>query len=853
VNELWHDLMIAVRGLAHRRSLALGITLTIGLGIGATTTIYGIVDGVVLRPLPYADPGRLVALGMTSEGSGSVDPETGLQALARISTIHVEGLRERALSFQALGALQPFELVVSESGADEVRVPAARFSAEIFQLLAISPALGRTFLPEEFAPVDPGAGAGPGVAMISHGYWQRRYGGDPNVIGRPLEAAGAANPTAGSEIVGILPQGFVAPETFFPKGSEPDVVIPLPPPTVVRDAGRVMVAAQSGFGVGRLAPGVTVDQARREAERLAPEVAEASPIRAQGSENANIGVNGLHEQTIGDAGRSLWIFLGAAGLLLLLSILNAATLLLARTLDRGQELGVRTALGAGRGRIVRLLLGEAGVLAVVGGLLGVLFAYAGIGMFLRFAPENIPRLGTVAVNGRVLVAALAVSLGSGLLVGLLPALRTTARAPWERLQKGARSIADSRSVLRSSLIGGQLALAVVLLSGAALLFGSFMRVRSADPGFEVEGLMSMSRSAAGPIQVTRTTGPGGVVQTTGPTIWDRWDPVIAQISSVPGVQSAVGASDLPFQPPSWAPRILLPEDDPETVREGIAGYAVTPGFFEGMGIEIRQGRGIEAADAVDAERVAVVNEAFVRTFFEGRDPLDLVVRRETAGILATGELVPLRIVGVVEDVVQGSASDGPRPAVYIPHTQADVAQLMAWNVAFRTDRPLEGVAAELRGLLQGPQGEPPRDLAPMSDRIAATHVTPRFQAMLIGSFASVALFLAAMGLYGSLAQAVRWRQREIGVRMALGADRPALLRMVLRDGMRLSGAGLLVGLFATVAMSRVLASLLYDIEPTDPATLLVVATILILVSVAASLAPARRATAVDPVRVLKSE
>ncbi|MEX1257789.1 MAG: ADOP family duplicated permease [Gemmatimonadota bacterium] len=845
MSETLHDLRIAVRSLLHRQSLALGVVLTMGLGIGATTTIFGIVDGVVLKPLPYDDPGQLVVVG---EGAESVDPETGLQSLNASSTLNLQALRERARSYALLGALQALdEFVVSEEGAAfEQRVPAARFSEEVFQILGLSPALGRTFVPEEYAPAGPTTGPGASVAMISYGYWQARYGGDPDVIGRPLETGAVADARASSIIVGVIERGFVAPESFFPSGSEPDVILPFPPGSVVREGGMVRVTAQSAFGIGRLRPGTTVAAARIEAERLSPEVAAAAPFRIQGASTPTIGVNGLHDQTVGGAARSLWIFLGAAGLLLLLSILNAATLLLARTMDRGQELGVRTALGAGKGRIVRLLIGEAGLLTFVGAVIGIVLAYGGIEAFLRFAPPDVPRLGTIAVSLRVLGAAVGISVAAGLLMGLLPALRVTARAPWERLQRGARSIAESRSRLRTGLIGGQLGLAMVLLSGAALLFGSFMRVRNADPGFVTEELFTTSGSV-GPIQITRTG------QASRTTIWEQWDPVLDRISALPGVESVVAASNLPFQAPSWAPRVFLPDDDPETIREGITGYAVTSGFFGAMGTEVRRGRGIEAQDGPDDELVVVVNEAFVRTQLGGRDPLDMVLRRETTGLGTTGEIVAMRVIGVVEDVVQGRAADGVRPAIYIPYRQADMTQLIAWNIALRSTRSLESLRPELDAALAGVSAQPGRDLATMSDRIAATHVTPRFQAMLIGGFAFVAVFLAAMGLYGSLAQSVRWRQKEIGIRMALGADRESVLSLVLKDGLRLALAGLAVGMAVTLASSRVLASQLYEIEPTDPVTLLGVAIVLTLVSVAACLAPARRATSVDPVRVLKSE
>ena len=478
---------------------------------------------------------------------------------------------------------------------------------------------------------------------------------------------------------------------------------------------------------------------------------------------------------------------------------------------------------------------------MIGGALGVLLTYGGVEAFLRYAPSSIPRLSTVAVDGRVLVVAAVISLGTGITAGLLPALRLTRGGRLEHLQGGGRSVAEPTSGLRMALIGGQLGLAVILLSGAGLLFSSFMRIRAADPGFEPEGLITMT---------TESMGGGVRIRLGAP--WRLWDPVLANLGAVAGVESVAGASNLPFQNPSWAPRLLLPDDAPETMREGIAGYAVTPEYLETMGIGLVQGRGFERFDGADAEQVALVNQSFVRTQLEGRDPMNLVVRRVSETLGGADEILPMRIVGVVEDVVQARAEEGSRPAIYVPYTQADLAQIVSWWPAIRTELPAGVIVPELRRAL-AEANLVPQNLATMSDRMLVTRGTPQFQAMLISAFALVALVLAAAGLYGSLAHAVRRRQRELGVRMALGADRTAVLRMVLSQGMRVAMTGLALGMLATLGLTRVLAGFLYDMEPYDSVTLLGVATVLILVSAAVCLAPAIRATTVDPVRALKGD
>jgi putative ABC transport system permease protein len=328
--------------------------------------------------------------------------------------------------------------------------------------------------------------------------------------------------------------------------------------------------------------------------------------------------------------------------------------------------------------------------------------------------------------------------------------------------------------------------------------------------------------------------------------------VLEALRAIPGVESAAGASTLPFQAPAWAPRVLLEGDDPETVREGIAGYAVTPGYFETMGTEVRRGRGFEPVDGPDGERVVVVNESFVRTQMQGADPLGAVVRRVSEGLGSTGEVIPMRVVGVVEDMVQTRVEDGPEPAIYIPYSQGDVAQVAQWLPVVRSNLPTSTVGPELRRSLSA-LGRLTLELRSMDERMSTARTTPRFQTLLAGSFGGAAMLLAALGLYGTLAETVRRRRRELGIRMALGADAGTLLGMVTGAGMRLSLVGLGVGLVATLALSRVLRSFLYGVEPYDPLTLAVVTLVLMGVSLLACLAPARKATRVDPATVLQAD
>jgi predicted permease len=832
----WAEVSSSVRGLARHPGLALGVVLTIGLGIGATTTIYGVVDGVILRPLPYEDPSSLVAIGALAT-SGPPDPETGLQPLVEMTSDVYLRYHERARSFSEIAGMDPYTLILSAENGVEEQIPAARVTPELFELFGVSPVLGRTFAPEEFQPF-----ADADVVMISYDFWHARYGADPDVLGGFLES----NPEEGprSTIIGILPRGFQPPEAFSAAGELPQVYGPLP----IGDPGPGRVVLFPVNGVGRLAPGVTLESAREEAERLYSEIAPELVDRpSPGGARVGIGVNDLHVQTVGETGRTLWIFLGAAALLLLLTAMNAATLFLSRALDRTQELGVRVALGAGRAGVVRILLIEAGTLCLLGGALGVALAYGGVAAFLRYAPESIPRLSTVAVDGRVLAVAAAMTLATALAAGLLPALRFTARAPWERLQGSGRNTSEATSRLRSALVGAQLSLAVVLLSAAGLLFSSFIRMRTMDPGFDADRLVVVGTATRGPqrIEIGAGANPEALMA-------QSWETVRETLEAIPGVRSVAQANVLPFQAPMWAPRLFLPGDAPDVVREGIAGYVVAPGYLEAMGTRIIEGRELEAYDGPDAEPVVLVNEAFVRTQLNGGDALGVMITRNREGLRMNGQRTTMRVVGVVEDVVQARVEDGARPAIYLPYAQADLPQLGSFWTAVRTDMTADALAPQLREALTA-ANRTPRTIATMVSIMSETRATPRFQTFLIGAFAAVALLLAATGLHGTLAHSVRRRQRELGVRMALGADRRSVLLLVLAQGLRVSLVGLALGVTGTLALSRVLASFLYDMEPYDPVTLFGVAAVLVGVSALACFVPARRATAVDPVRVLQAE
>lgn len=823
IEHMARDLAVAFRGLVRRPGFTVTVAATLGLGVGATTAVYSVVDGVIIRPLPYANPAGLVTVGSVTTTPTSVATDGDVQVLGPMSMPNFVEVRKRARSFDGLAALEPIDYPLTDQGMGPEMVAAARITDGLFGLLGVMPALGRAFLPDEYS-----IGAERAV-MLGYGAWQRMYGGDPAVVGRSLDRAGV--PTT---IVGVLPEDFVAPEAYFRADEVPELWFPLPGDHnryQRRTGGNLLV-------LGRLREGATVRTARLELGSLAVDLAREYPTesaRADGSEQG-IGANSLHAATVGTTERTLLFFFGASGLLLGLSALNAAMLFLARTQERRNEIGTRAALGAGRGRIVSLLVAETTVLSLIGGAIGVGIAHQAIGAFRLYAPATIPRLSSVGVDARLLAVAAALTLLAGILAGLLPALRFTRRGEWARLQGVSRSSGSEAGSFPRFLVGGQTAAAVLSLVCAALLFSSFMRVRSVDPGFEASGILAMRLDIEGfarssPDQFT--------------SVWAAWDLALEQLAAVPGVEDVAGTSDVPYSSPTWSPRIALPGDAAQSWREGVAGYAVTANYLATMGTRVVGGRGFDAGDGPTSERVALVNESFVRNHLDGAEPLGLILRDGEGP-----DPIPIRIVGIVEDVVQARPEDGIGPAIYRPYSQV-ARQPFA---VVRSSRPLESIVPELRvAVARFNPIVPPREIATMVNRMSVTRAMPRFQALLMAAFAAVSILIAAAGLYSSLAHAVGRRRHELAVRMALGADRSTVHRMVLRQGMTVSTVGLAIGLVLALVVTRSLAGALYNLEPHDPVTLAAVAGAFLLVSLAACLGPALRATRMEPASLLRGE
>jgi putative ABC transport system permease protein len=709
---------------------------------------------------------------------------------------------------------------VDLSGENETteaeRVNSLRMSDGFVAAVGLAPVVGRAFTAEEFE-----YGAAP-VAMISDALWRRRFGGSRDVVGRTLRMEEPV------EVVGVLPAEYQA-------LGESDVYLPLR----IRPEGRAGFEDRDNFSfqaIARLAPGKTLEETRAELAGMARQVAEQYPtLRAETSVTALP----LSSVIVGErVSRGLWLFLGAVSLVLLIGCVNVANLLLARSSARQREIAIRAALGAGRGRLVRQLLTESLAIGALGGVAGVGLAYLGVRALVAGAPAYIPRLEEISVSGPVLLFALAISVLSALLFGLVPSLRASAVRPGLVSQSGARVGSGRRERLgRNGLVVTELALSVILLVAAGLLLRSFTRLKQTDPGFHTENLLTFTFGLRGD-----RYEPDGRVAAT-------YEELLRRIRAVPGVRSAAIIGSLPLGGGGfYNTRAYLAEGEPEPPAgpEVIGPWEViSPAYFETAGMRLVRGRDFSQRDDAGSPPVAIVSRAFAREMFPGQDPIGKRVRSWR------DENVYREVVGVVDDVRMYGAGDEIRPTVYVPHRQS---QWWSMAVVVRGVSDPHALVRPIRGVLRGIDPSLAMGNVQTMDEVLAQSVAPwRFGFALIGVFAALALVLAAIGLYGVLAYAIARRTREIGIRMALGAERRDIRRMVLQDAAKVIVAGLAVGGVAAFLATRAMTSLLYDTSPADPLTFAVVGLVLSGVALLASWIPARRAMAVEPVEAIRYE
>jgi putative ABC transport system permease protein len=809
MDALLQDLRYALRTLLRSPGFTLVAVLTLALGIGANTAIFSVVNAVLLRPLPYPDPDRLVMLWGTY-------PEFGQTTT---SLPDFRDWREQSTAFGELAGHVPTTSNLAIAEGEPGRVRRAIVTANFFRTLGVQPLLGRFFLPEEEQGGGESYAVGEQVAVISHGLWHSRFAGEPAVLGTEIRLHGRP-----FTIVGVAPQDFRFGETR-------DVWTPL---NLAADAGRRSEFVEV---VGRLRSDATLEQARAEMLSINRRLAEEYP-----ETNATIGVEvvPLHEQVIGGMRPALLAFMGAVGLVLLIACANVANLMLTRAAACERELAIRAALGAGRARLARQLLTESTVLALAGAGLGLLLAAAGIEALRHTQAELIPRFGEVTIDPRVLGFTFALAVGSGLLFGLAPAVRVGGRALSGVLRGGGRGLIGGDGVrrLRGALVLGEVALALMLLVGAGLLIRSFERLQQVDTGFEPRGVLSVQVA----LPVLQYPEPEQRV-----AFWHR---VLESVATAPGVESAALGSNFPLSRGAgyWSFEIEgRPPSEPGSMQDA-QPFTVTPGYFRTLRIPLLEGRAFEEQDHADAPRVAIVNRTVVERFFGGASPIG---HRVTFGDPENPETEWWTVVGVAADTRIEGMREAPYSQIYRPSAQVGGTSMA---VLLRSAGDPLQLANTVRHAVRALDPTlPVFDVKTMEQYVAEAVAQPRIGTTLLSVFAAIALLLAAIGIYGLISYTVAQRTQEIGVRMALGAQPAEVLRLVVRQGMGPVLAGTGVGLFGAWAASRLIGSLLYETSATDPPTFIGVALFLAAVGLAAAYLPARRATRVDPIIALRSE
>src|SRR2546423_211991 len=820
MNTFIQDLRYGLRVLWKDPGFTLVAVLALALGIGANTAIFSVVNSVLLRALPYEDSERLV---MIYAGSNPTQPEVN----GPLSYPDLLDYRNQSKTLEYVAGYQGVGTVIQSEGDEPERVRGTEVMADIFPMLGAKPALGRVFTREEDV-----AGAPP-VIVISDGLWRRRFGADRNIVGREIKIGLSGRSVT---ILGVMQPGFKFPaeateaiDYYIPFVSE-----------VMRSDSESMNNRDAVFisTVGKIKKGVTISEAAAEIQTI------ASRLQAQYPEtNARrrARVISLHEDLVGNFRTALFVLLGAVGFVLLIACANVANLLLARAASRSKEIAIRTAMGATRGRVMRQLLTESLLLSLMGGALGLLLAMWSVDLLVKLSPANVPLLSETSLDARVLLFTLIVSTVTGIIFGLAPALQTSKLDLAESLKEGGRSGSEGarRNRIRSFLVVSEIALSLVLLIGAGLLMKSFYRLLKTDPGYSPERVLALT-IALNQKKFTAAASRAAF-----------FTEAVSRIRALPGVESASVTRLLPLGESDIINSFNIVGRAPFTPSEyhTARSYTIGSDYFRVLSIPLRRGRVLTDTDTKSSPPVIIINEAFARRFFPDQDA---VGQRLTLDDDSGHPLPPREIVGIVGDVRFEKLNDDVLPEYYIPYTQAPASVM---QIVARSSAPdAAALAPSVRAAIKSVDSNMLILETRAMDELVGRSVAPqRFNMLLLGLFALVALALASVGIYGVMAYSVAQRTHEIGIRMALGAQTSDVLRMILSQGMTMALVGVGLGLVAAIAATRIMRSLLYGISPTDTMTFAGVSLLLVGVALAACLIPARRAMRVDPMVALRYE
>jgi len=822
MNALAQDIRYALRAFARNPGFTLAAVLSLAIGIGANTSIFSVANALLLRSLPYKNADRLVILWNRSPGLNITEDWFSPAQYLDIKNGH-QGFEQLAI---AIGG----NFNLTGEGEPE-RVGVARVSSNLLPMLGVSAARGRLFMPEQDSP---GTAA---TAVLTDGMWARRYGRDPRILGKSITVNGQPY-----EVVGILPQNFTLPREVLPllDGTEQtEIFLPLP-----LAAGAAQTRTNEDYNiVGKLKPGVTVAQAQAEMDTITARLRRDYPENYPPNGGLTFSILPLLEQVVGNVRPALLVLLGSVAFVLLIACANVANLLLSRAVGRQQEIAVRTALGASRWRIVRQLLTESVLLALGGGALGILICLWSVQWMRLLGTKSIPRLQDVGIDGRVLLFTVLLSVCSGILFGLVPALRVSRLDLNSTLKDASRGSASTSAVwgrgnnVRRLLVVTELALSVVLLIGAGLLIRSFARLQNVSPGFSPHNVLTFDLTMTG-----KKYGDKQALLNTYRQLWER-------LEHVPGVTASGGVTSLPLsQAYAWTPitvegRAPLPGEKFLNADERVVGGH----YFEAMGIPLRRGRLFNQQDDASKPPVLVVDEYMAEQLWPGQDPIGKRIH-----IVELPSDDPWQtVVGVVGRVKQDTLDSDPRIAFYLPQTQYPTR---AMTVALRSGANPTGVLSAVRNELKNLDPDLPMyDVRTMQQRVDESLARRRFSMLLLAVFAGVALTLATVGIYGVMAYLVSQGTREIGIRIALGATQHNILSLIVRQGMALALAGVAIGLAGAFLLTRLIRGLLFGVAATDPVTFVGIALLLALVALLASYIPARRAARVDPLVALRYE